>query len=72
MILGKANLSEFANSGSYSESGYGMVWNAFKPSKTSLGSSGGSAVASPPPSPASAWARRPASRSTRPRPAPAW
>ena len=45
MILGKANLSEFANSGSYSESGYGMVWNAFKPSKTSLGSSGGSAVA---------------------------
>ena len=45
VILGKANLSEFANSGSYSESGYGMVWNAFKPSKTSLGSSGGSAVA---------------------------
>jgi uncharacterized membrane protein YgcG len=42
VILGKANLSEFANSGSYSESGYGMVWNAFKPSKTSLGSSGGS------------------------------
>ena len=38
-------MSEFANSGSYSESGYGMVWNAFKPSKTSLGSSGGSAVA---------------------------
>ena len=45
VILGKGNLSEFANSGSYSESGYGMVWNAFKPSKTSLGSSGGSAVA---------------------------
>jgi amidase len=45
VILGKANLSEFANSGSYSDSGYGMVWNAFKPSKTSLGSSGGSAVA---------------------------
>src|SRR4029079_6589546 len=43
VILGKANLSEFANSGSYSDSGYGMVWNAFKPSKTSLGSSGGSA-----------------------------
>ena len=42
VILGKGNLSEFANSGSYSESGYGMVWNAFKPSKTSLGSSGGS------------------------------
>ncbi|MDO9356468.1 MAG: amidase [Solirubrobacteraceae bacterium] len=45
VILGKTNLSEFANSGSYSESGYGMVWNAFNPSKTSLGSSGGSAVA---------------------------
>ena len=45
IILGKGNLSEFANSGSYSESGYGMVWNAFKPSKTSLGCSGGSAVA---------------------------
>jgi amidase len=45
VILGKTNLSEFANSGSYSDSGYGMVWNAFKPSKTSLGSSGGSAVA---------------------------
>jgi amidase len=45
VILGKANLSEFANSGSYSDSGYGMVWNAFKPSKTSLGSSGGAAVA---------------------------
>ncbi|MDA0162108.1 amidase [Solirubrobacter ginsenosidimutans] len=45
VIIGKTNLSEFANSGSYSDSGYGMVWNAFKPSKTSLGSSGGSAVA---------------------------
>ncbi|MBJ7471467.1 MAG: amidase [Solirubrobacteraceae bacterium] len=45
VMLGKTNLSEFANSGSYSESGYGMVWNAFKPSKTALGSSGGSAVA---------------------------
>jgi amidase len=45
VILGKGNLSEFANSGSCSESGYGMTWNAFKPSKTSLGSSGGPAVA---------------------------
>lgn len=45
VILGKGNLSEFANSGSYSESGYMMTWNAFKPSKTSLGSSGGPAVA---------------------------
>lgn len=45
VMIGKTNLSEFANSGSYSESGYGMSWNAFKPSKTTLGSSGGSAVA---------------------------
>ncbi len=45
VILGKGNLSEFANSGSYSESGYMMTANAFKPSKTSLGSSGGPAVA---------------------------
>lgn len=45
IMLGKTNLSEFANSGSYSESGYGMVWNAHNPSKSSLGSSGGSAVA---------------------------
>lgn len=45
VLIGKTNLSEFANSGSYSDSGYGMTWNAFKPSKTSLGSSGGSAVA---------------------------
>jgi amidase len=45
VILGKANLSEFANSGSYSESGFGMTANAFSPSKTSLGSSGGPAVA---------------------------
>ena len=73
IILGKGNLSEFANSGSYSESGYGMVWNAFKPSKTSLGSSGGPAVAPwPRRSPASAWARRPACRCTRRRPARRW
>jgi amidase len=45
IILGKANLSEFANSGHYSESAYGQVWNAFDPSKSSIGSSGGSAVA---------------------------
>jgi amidase len=45
VMIGKTNLSEFANSGSYSESGYAMSWNAFKPSKTTLGSSGGSAVA---------------------------
>ena len=73
IILGKGNLSEFANSGSYSESGYGMVWNAFKPSKTSLGLAPAAARwRSRPASPASAWARRPASRSTRRPPAPRW
>ena len=73
VILGKTNLSEFANSGSYSDSGYGMVWNAFKPSKTSLGSSGGSAVATALSlAGVRAWARRPASRSTRRRPARRW
>jgi amidase len=45
IIIGKANLSEFANSGYYSASAYGQVWNAFDPSKSSIGSSGGSAVA---------------------------
>ncbi|MDH6181206.1 amidase [Microbacteriaceae bacterium SG_E_30_P1] len=45
VILGKTNLSEWANSGSRSESGYGQTWNALAPSKTSFGSSGGSAVA---------------------------
>jgi amidase len=45
IIIGKANLSEFANSGHFSESAFGKVWNAFDPSKSSIGSSGGSAVA---------------------------
>ncbi|MBB2946333.1 amidase [Actinoplanes lutulentus] len=45
IILGKANLSEFANSGYFSESAYGQVWNAFDPSRSPIGSSGGSAVA---------------------------
>lgn len=45
IVIGKANLSEFANSGHYSESAFGQVWNAFDPSKSSIGSSGGSAVA---------------------------
>ncbi|MDO8187374.1 amidase family protein [Conexibacter sp. JD483] len=45
IIFAKANLSEYANSGFFSESGYGQVWNAFEPSKSSIGSSGGSAVA---------------------------
>lgn len=47
VIIGKTTMSEFANSGSYSESGFGMAWNAFKPSKTTLGSSGGTGAAIP-------------------------
>jgi len=45
VIIGKTNLSEFANSGSFSESGFEQTWNALYPSKTSFGSSGGSATA---------------------------
>jgi amidase len=45
VILGKANMSEYANSGRHSESPWGQVWNAIQPSKTSQGSSGGSGVA---------------------------
>jgi amidase len=45
VILGKANMSEYANSGRHSESPWGQVWNAIDPSATSQGSSGGSAVA---------------------------
>lgn len=44
IIIGKVNTSEFANSGSFSESGWMQTWNALYPSKTSFGSSGGSAV----------------------------
>ncbi|WP_020618971.1 amidase family protein [Paenibacillus daejeonensis] len=42
VIIGKTNTSEFANSGSFSESGWMQTWNALYPSKTSFGSSGGS------------------------------
>ncbi|MCR1783863.1 amidase [Nocardioides carbamazepini] len=45
IVLGKANLAEFANDGHFSPNGYGMVWNAFDPSRSPIGSSGGSAVA---------------------------
>ncbi|WP_114423481.1 amidase family protein [Nocardioides houyundeii] len=45
VFLGKTNLSEFANSGSFSESGFMQTWNGLYPSKTSYGSSGGSAAA---------------------------
>lgn len=41
IFIGKANMSEFANSGGLSESGWGQVWNGWNPSKTSFGSSGG-------------------------------
>jgi amidase len=44
IILGKANLAEFATDGHFSPSAFGQVWNAFDPSKSSIGSSGGSAV----------------------------
>jgi amidase len=45
IILGKSNLAEFATDGHFSPSAFGQVWNAFDPSKSSIGSSGGSAVA---------------------------
>jgi len=45
VILGKASMEEYATSGSYSDSAYGSVWNAFDPSRSALASSGGSAVA---------------------------
>lgn len=45
IIIGKASLEEYALSGQYSDSAYGQVWNAFQPSKSSLASSGGTAVA---------------------------
>ncbi len=45
IILGKSNLAEFANDGHYSPSAYGQVWNAFDPSRSPIGSSGGSSVA---------------------------
>ncbi len=45
VLIGKTNLSEFANSGSFSESGFMQSWNGLYPSKSSFGSSGGSATA---------------------------
>lgn len=44
IIIGKANMSEFAFSASSSKSSYGIVSNAYKVGYTSYGSSGGSAV----------------------------
>ncbi len=45
IIIGKANMSEFAFSARDSKSSYGYVSNAFRVGYTSYGSSGGSAVA---------------------------
>lgn len=45
IILAKANMSEFAFSGSNSRSCYGTVHNAYDTSKTPAGSSGGTATA---------------------------
>jgi amidase len=45
IIMGKAAMEEYALSGQYSDDFRGQVWNAFQPSKSSLASSGGSAVA---------------------------
>lgn len=45
LIIGKANMSEFAFSASISRSSYGTVKNAYDTNLTSYGSSGGTAVA---------------------------
>jgi amidase len=45
VVIGKASMEQYATSGSYSDSAFGQVWNAFDPSKSALASSGGSAVA---------------------------
>jgi amidase len=45
VILGKAAMEEYAQSGQYSDDAFGQVWNAFQPSKSSIASSGGTAVA---------------------------
>ncbi len=45
IVIGKANLAEYANDGHFSPSAYGQVWNAYDPSKSPIGSSGGTATA---------------------------
>jgi amidase len=45
VLIGKAALEEYATSGFYSNDAWGQVWNVHKPSKSALGSSGGSASA---------------------------
>jgi len=45
VIIGKTALEEYATYGSYSNDGFGQVWNVFNPSKSPIASSGGSASA---------------------------
>ena len=45
VIIGKAALEEYATAGHYSNDAWGQVWNVFQPSRSALGSSGGSASA---------------------------
>jgi amidase len=45
VLIGKAALEEYATSGHYSNDAWGQVWNVHNPSKSALGSSGGSASA---------------------------
>jgi amidase len=45
VLIGKTALEEYATSGFYSNDAWGQVWNVYNPSKSALGSSGGSASA---------------------------
>jgi len=45
VIIGKTALEEYATYGSYSNDGFGQVWNVFNPSKSPIASSGGSGSA---------------------------
>jgi amidase len=45
VLIGKTALEEYATSGYYSNDAWGQVWNVFSPSRSAIGSSGGSATA---------------------------
>lgn len=45
VIIGKASMEEYAQSGNYSDSAFGQVWNSFDISKSSIASSGGTSTA---------------------------
>jgi amidase len=45
VLIGKTALEEYATSGYYSNDAWGQVWNVFSPSRSAIGSSGGSASA---------------------------